>query len=81
MSPAALSHRGGFLRVLPVSRHPAMPIKKTIIEAITIVLIAALLSLAYCAVSPVGRLLLKKALRATKAAAAPVAVEAGRHGP
>ncbi len=43
-------------------RHARMPMKKTIREALIIVLITILLALAYGTLSPVGRILLKKGL-------------------
>ena len=55
-----------------------MPMKKMITEALIILLITALLTLAYCVVSPPGCLLLKKGLRITTTAATPRMVE-GRY--
>ena len=55
-----------------------MPMKKMITEAFIILLITALLTLAYCVVSPLGRILLKKGLRITTTAATPGMVE-GRY--
>jgi len=56
-----------------------MPMKKTITEALIIVLITVLLSLAYCAVSPLGRILLKKGLRITTVSVTPGMLTKGRH--
>ncbi len=45
-----------------------MPMKKTIREALIILLITMLLTLAFSILSPVGRILLKKGLRIKTAA-------------
>ena len=42
---------------------PVMKLRTTIREALIIVLVTAILCAVYCAVSPVGRILLKKGLR------------------
>ncbi len=55
--------RGHKPRGLPlVTRHARMPMKKTIREALIIVLITMLLALAHGVLSPAGRILLKKGL-------------------
>ncbi len=46
-----------------------MPMKKTVREALIIILITMLLTLAFGFLSPVGRILLKKGLRLKTAAA------------
>jgi hypothetical protein len=57
-----------------------MPMKKTITEAFIILLITVLLTLAYCVVSPLGRILLKKGLRITTVEVTLVTVTAGWNG-